>query len=87
MIANTFTRLTFSTLVALLLPVIAAAQTSIFVVPLDRTGTPGTTTVTGPDDQVETPWPYGLGAFLLVLLLFHLFVLRGGVSVDPRMWG
>ena len=42
MIANTFTRLTFSTLVALLLPVIAAAQTSIFVVPLDRTGTPGT---------------------------------------------
>lgn len=48
---------------------------------------PGTTTVTGPEDQVETSWPYGLGAFLLVTLLFHLFVLRGGVSVDPRLWG
>lgn len=48
---------------------------------------PGTTTVTGPEDEVETSWPYGLGAFLLVVLLFHVFVLRGGVSVDPRMWG
>ncbi len=48
---------------------------------------PGTTTVIGPDDQVETSWPFGLGAFLLVTLLFHLFVLRGGVSVDPRLWG
>lgn len=48
---------------------------------------PGTTTVTGPEDHVETSWPFGLGAFLLVTLLFHLFVLRGGVSVDPRMWG
>lgn len=48
---------------------------------------PGTTTVIGPDDQVETAWPYGLGAFVLAMLLFHLLVLRGGVSVDPRMWG
>lgn len=48
---------------------------------------PGTTAVTGPEDQVETPWPFGLGAFVLVMLLFHLFVLRGGVSVDPRLWG
>lgn len=48
---------------------------------------PGTTTVIGPDDHVETSWPYGLGAFVLVTLLFHLLVLRGGVSVDPRMWG
>lgn len=48
---------------------------------------PGTTTVSGPEDQVETAWPLGLGAFLLVTLLFHLFVLRGGVSVDPRLWG
>ena len=55
MIANTFTRLTFSTLVALLLPVIAAAQTSIFVVPLDRTGTPGTTTVTQYDPLTGQP--------------------------------
>ena len=47
----------------------------------------GTTTVTGPEDQVETPWPFGLGAFVLANLVFHLFVLRGGVSVDPRLWG
>ncbi len=48
---------------------------------------PGTSTVTGPEDEVETPWPYGLGVFLVVILIVHLFVLRGGVSVDPRMWG
>ena len=43
---NTLTRLTCITLVALLLPVVATAQTSIFEIPLDRTGIPGTTTVT-----------------------------------------
>ncbi len=48
---------------------------------------PGTTSVTGPEDEVDTPWPIGLGVFVLVILLFHLFVLRGGVSVDPRLWG
>jgi hypothetical protein len=48
---------------------------------------PGTTTVTGPEDRVEIPWPYGLAAFLLVVLAFHTLVLSGGVSVDPRLWG
>src|SRR5690606_29960130 len=47
----------------------------------------GTSTVSGPEAEVETPWPYGLGVFLVVILIVHLCVLRGGVSVDPRMWG
>ena len=48
---------------------------------------PGTTTVVGPDTERDTPWPWGLGAFLLVLLFFYLAVLQGGVAVDPRSWG
>lgn len=48
---------------------------------------PGTTTVQGPEEERVTPWPYGLAGFLVVTLLFHLLVLRGGVSVDPRLWG
>lgn len=48
---------------------------------------PGTTTVVGPEDERRTPWPWGLVAFLLVLLIFYVVVLRGGVSVDPRQWG
>ncbi|HEY7468665.1 MAG TPA: hypothetical protein VIC07_03940 [Acidimicrobiia bacterium] len=48
---------------------------------------PGTTTVQGPDDHRETPWPWGLAATLGVILLFDLLVLRGGVSVDPTLWG
>jgi GNAT superfamily N-acetyltransferase len=48
---------------------------------------PGTTTVIGPEDERFMPWPWGLLAFLLVLLLFYLLVLQGGVSVDPRQWG
>ena len=48
---------------------------------------PGTTTVVGPEDERSTPWPWGLLAFLLVLLIFYLVVLQGGVSVDPRQWG
>lgn len=63
------------------LPLIAV----MFVITL--AAAPGTTTVTGPEDHRDTPWPYGLAAFLVVALVFHLFVLRGGVSVDPRMWG
>jgi hypothetical protein len=31
--------------------------------------------------------PWGLGATLLVILLFEIFVLRGGVSVNPVQWG
>jgi hypothetical protein len=46
MTATKFARLACSTIVALLLPVIAAAQSSTFIVPLDRTGYPGTATVT-----------------------------------------
>lgn len=48
---------------------------------------PGTTTVVGPEDERTTPWPWGLVAFLLVLLIFFLGVLQGGVSIDPREWG
>lgn len=48
---------------------------------------PGTTTVQGPEDERVTPWPFGLAAFLVVTMLFHLLVLRGGVPVDPRVWG
>ncbi|MFP4074445.1 MAG: hypothetical protein ACLFVZ_10445, partial [Actinomycetota bacterium] len=48
---------------------------------------PGTTTVAGPDDERATPWPWGLIAFLLVLLVVYLGVLQGGVSLDPRQWG
>jgi hypothetical protein len=48
---------------------------------------PGTTTVQGPEDDQVTPWPFGLAAFLAVVLVFHLVVLQGGVSVDPRLWG
>jgi GNAT superfamily N-acetyltransferase len=48
---------------------------------------PGTTTVIGPEEERVMPWPWGLLGFLLVLLLFYLVVLQGGVSVDPRQWG
>jgi hypothetical protein len=48
---------------------------------------PGTTTVTGPEDERVTPWPIGLAVFMAVVLVFFLAVLQGGVSVDPRQWG
>ncbi|HLF60564.1 MAG TPA: hypothetical protein VI980_05260 [Acidimicrobiia bacterium] len=48
---------------------------------------PGTNTVQGPEDSQTTPWPWGLGATLFVMLLFSIFVLRGGVSIDPTLWG
>lgn len=48
---------------------------------------PGTTSVIGPEEARTTPWPWGLAAFLLVLLIFFLTVLQGGVSMDPREWG
>jgi hypothetical protein len=48
---------------------------------------PGTTAVIGPEDEQYFPWPWGLAAFLLVLLVFYLGVLQGGVSLDPREWG
>lgn len=48
---------------------------------------PGTTTVYGPEDHIETPWPWGLAGTLLVILLFEQLVLRGGVSVNPALWG
>lgn len=48
---------------------------------------PGTTTVHGPEDHRETPWPWGLGATLIVILVFQQVVLRGGISVDPTRWG
>ena len=48
---------------------------------------PGTTTVIGPEDERTTPWPWGLAVFLLVLLVFNLTILQGGISIDPRAWG
>jgi hypothetical protein len=48
---------------------------------------PGTTTVIGPEDEQAMPWPWGVAGFLVVLLIFFLGVLQGGVSVDPRLWG
>ncbi len=48
---------------------------------------PGTTTVIGPEDEGTTTWPWGLIVFDLVLLIFFLAVLQGGVSMDPRLWG
>lgn len=48
---------------------------------------PGTTNVVAPEDERTMPRPWGLGAFLLVVLIFYLGVFQGGVSVDPRLWG
>lgn len=48
---------------------------------------PGTTSVRGPEEELSTQWPWGLLVFLLVVLIFFLGVLQGGVSVDPRVWG
>jgi len=48
---------------------------------------PGTTTVRGPEDERITPWPWGLAATLIVILVFYLGVLQGGVNLDPRLWG
>lgn len=48
---------------------------------------PGTTTVEGPDTERTTPYPWGLAATLVVILIFYLGVLEGGVAVDPRAWG
>jgi hypothetical protein len=48
---------------------------------------PGTTTVQGPEDERITPWPWGLAATLIVILVFYLGVLQGGVNLDPRLWG
>lgn len=48
---------------------------------------PGTTTVLAPEDERTTSWPWGLAVFMLVILIFFLAVLQGGVSLDPRAWG
>ena len=48
---------------------------------------PGTTTVIGPEEEQRMPWPWGLASFMLILLVFFLGVLQGGVSIDPREWG
>ena len=48
---------------------------------------PGTTTVIGPEDERTTSWPWGLIVFMLILAVFFLAVLQGGVSIDPRSWG
>ena len=48
---------------------------------------PGTTTVQGPEDWRETPWPIGLAVSLVIILIFYLTVLQGGISVNPLQWG
>jgi hypothetical protein len=48
---------------------------------------PGTTTVQGPEDHRQTSWPWGLLGTLLVVLVFELVVLDGGVAVNPLEWG
>ncbi len=48
---------------------------------------PGTSTIHGPEEQRHEPPPWGLAVFLVVILVFHLAVLQGGVSLDPRLWG
>ncbi len=48
---------------------------------------PGTTTVHGPDEERRASYPWGLAATLLVILVFYLAVLEGGVAMDPRLWG
>lgn len=48
---------------------------------------PGTTTAYGPEDERDTPWPVGLFLVLVVIAVFHLAVLAGGVSVSPFQWG
>lgn len=63
------------------LPLVAA----MFLVTL--AAAPGTTTVVGPEEERTTPWPIGLAGFLVVVLIFNLAVLQGGVAVDPRAWG
>lgn len=48
---------------------------------------PGTSSVQGPEDHRLTPWPWGLLATLLGLLVIHLVILQGGMEIDPRRWG
>ena len=48
---------------------------------------PSINTVQGPEEMRETPWPWGLIGTLVVILLFELLVLQGGVSVNPLQWG
>lgn len=48
---------------------------------------PGTTAVVGPEDEQRMSMPWGLAAFLLVLLIISQGIFRGGVSMDPREWG
>lgn len=48
---------------------------------------PGTSSVTGPEDDRHVAWPWGLIVFMVLLLIFYLAVLQGGISVDPRLWG
>lgn len=48
---------------------------------------PGTSSVHGPEDHRSTPWPWGLLATVVVLLVISLFILQGGMEIDPRRWG
>jgi hypothetical protein len=48
---------------------------------------PGTTTVHGPDEERAIEKPWGLAIFLIVMLVFYLAVLEGGIALDPRLWG
>lgn len=48
---------------------------------------PGTNTALGPEDERTTSWPWGLVTFMVIVLIFFLAVLQGGISLDPRAWG
>lgn len=48
---------------------------------------PGTSSVSGPEDDRHVTWPWGLIVFMILLLILYLGVLQGGISVDPRLWG
>ncbi len=67
--------------------VIAALPLTAVIFLATVAAAPGTTTVKGPEDPRETPWPWGLAGTLVVILLFQLLVLQGGVSVNPVQWG
>ncbi|MGI9610557.1 MAG: hypothetical protein ACR2NL_09730 [Acidimicrobiia bacterium] len=67
--------------------VISALPLTVIMFLATLAAAPGTTTVHGPEDWRETEWPWGLAGTLIVILLFNLLILRGGVSVNPLNWG
>ncbi len=67
--------------------VVTSLPLTVFMFVATVAAAPGTTTVVGPDEPRETTMPWGLAATLVVALVFYVFVLRGGIQVDPTQWG